>query len=83
MLNGLIHNATEHLNELEPEKIQETKDSDGSKCRFRHTDGRWYNGRIIGFQGSDTAKITFLTPTSESMTVRLWKKASVFACLYV
>ncbi|CAN8315030.1 unnamed protein product [Cochlearia groenlandica] len=67
VLHGLSHGVGVKANELEPAKAEYEKDIDGSKCRFRHTDGRWYNGRIIGFEGSDSAKITFLTPTSESM----------------
>ncbi|KAK4486241.1 hypothetical protein RD792_008911 [Penstemon davidsonii] len=52
---------------LEAEPLVDQGYSIGSKCRFRHTDGRWYNGLIVGLEGSESAKISFLTPTSESI----------------
>ncbi|KAH6790928.1 zinc finger family protein / D111/G-patch domain-containing protein [Perilla frutescens var. frutescens] len=53
--------------DVEPETVVDRTYSIGSKCRFRHTDGRWYNGLIVGMEGSESAKISFLTPTTESM----------------
>ncbi|KAL2236134.1 zinc finger CCCH domain-containing protein 18 isoform X1 [Sesamum indicum] len=53
--------------DVEAKLLVDESYSVGSKCRFRHTDGRWYNGLIVGLEGSESAKISFLTPTSESM----------------
>lgn len=55
--------------DVKPEPLEEQSYSVGSRCRFRYTNGRWYSGRIVELDGSESAKISFLTPTSENMLV--------------
>lgn len=56
---------------VETEDLQAPEFTVGSKCRFRHRDGCWYNGQIIGFEDNRSAVVSFLNPTSENMMVSL------------
>ena len=54
---------------MEPLEEEEQNYRVGSKCRFRYSDGRWYDGQVVALNGPGSAKISFLTPTSENMLV--------------
>ncbi|KAH7426263.1 hypothetical protein KP509_11G092700 [Ceratopteris richardii] len=39
----------------------------GSKCRFRHANGRWYYGQILEADDEGFVRVSFLMPTTEKM----------------
>ncbi|KAL5178016.1 Zinc finger CCCH domain-containing protein 18 [Glycine soja] len=69
---------------VEPEPLEDKCYSVGSKCRFRHKDGRWYNGQVVQLDNS-VAKVSFLTPTSENMlkyVPTIWKQSLVGSSIW-
>lgn len=49
--------------------VQLSSITEGTVCRFRHTNGRWYNGKVCSVDKSGVARVFFLSPTNENMQV--------------
>lgn len=53
--------------EVKPEPLGQNTETElleegfsaGSKCRFRHRDGRWYDGRVLGIEDGSSASLIF------------------------
>ncbi|GJM87218.1 hypothetical protein PR202_ga03152 [Eleusine coracana subsp. coracana] len=64
-------------NDVEPEQLEPQDFSVGSKCRFRHKDGRWYNGCIVGFEDGSKSLVGSSILAALGHDSGLWRRAEL------